>query len=211
MRTETAYRDHRHLVDENQSRARVHVKAPCPRFEQKKVLDTNDEIAVTLETEKWLAVHKNRDKIIAKLERRDLKGVDAPETTWTGSGMRRATASRSCRHRSRLSPRAATRQRAAPESVAPGRSRSARYDGLPGRAAACYGLQFRAPRPPSPPRPRRCTPLPTATTAGAIEATKVCRRGSKRERCRQTFLGHDRGLLSGLLHSTSGSRASPPT
>ena len=73
MRTETAYRDHRHLVDENQSRARVHVKAPCPRFEQKKVLDTNDEIAVTLETEKWLAVHKNRDKIIAKLERRDLK------------------------------------------------------------------------------------------------------------------------------------------
>ena len=73
MRTETAYRDHRHLVDENQSRARVHVKAPCPRFEQKKVLDTNDEIAVTLEAEKWLAVHKNRDKIIAKLERRDLK------------------------------------------------------------------------------------------------------------------------------------------
>ena len=72
-RTETAYRDHRHLVDENQSRARVHVKAPCPRFEQKKVLDTNDEIAVTLEAEKWLAVHKNRDKIIAKLERRDLK------------------------------------------------------------------------------------------------------------------------------------------
>ena len=73
MRTETAYLDHRHLVDENQSRARVHVKAPCPRFEPKKVLDTNDEIAVTLETEKWLAVHKNRDKIIAKLERRDLK------------------------------------------------------------------------------------------------------------------------------------------
>ena len=73
MRTETAYRDHRHLVDENQSRARVHVKAPCPRFPEKKVLDTNDEIAVTLETEKWLAVHKNRDKIIAKLERRDLK------------------------------------------------------------------------------------------------------------------------------------------
>jgi hypothetical protein len=73
MRTETAYLDHRHLVDENATRARVHVKAPCPRFEPKKVLDTNDEIAVTLETEKWLAVHKNREKIIAKIQRRDLK------------------------------------------------------------------------------------------------------------------------------------------
>ena len=73
MRTETAYLDHRHLVDENAARARVHVKAPCPRFEPKKVLDTNDEIAVTLEAEKWLAVHKNREKIIAKIQKRDLK------------------------------------------------------------------------------------------------------------------------------------------
>jgi hypothetical protein len=67
--------DHRALVDENVDRRRVHVKAPCPTFEPRKVLDTGDETAVTLETERWLARHKNKAQITAKRDRRERRDI----------------------------------------------------------------------------------------------------------------------------------------
>mmetsp|Transcript_33562 Transcript_33562/g.101308 ORF Transcript_33562/g.101308 Transcript_33562/m.101308 type:complete len:152 (+) Transcript_33562:465-920(+) len=71
-----AYLDDPDLAD-HAIQDRVVIKEPLPCLQRIKKLDPNDELMVTRRTERWLATHKNRDRIVASISHRAAKEAKA--------------------------------------------------------------------------------------------------------------------------------------